>query len=42
MSRAFRDYYHYVQDNWDNLSEKEKKEFLNLLNKIEEGENVDM
>ena len=38
MSKLFRDYFDEVQDNWNELSEKEKKEFEDFLDKIAEGE----
>tara|TARA_Y100000592_G_scaffold42207_1_gene67129 strand:+ start:89 stop:217 length:129 start_codon:yes stop_codon:yes gene_type:complete len=38
MSKLFRDYFDSVQDNWNELSEKEKKEFEDFLDKTTEGE----
>ena len=38
MSKLFRDYFDNIQDNWNNLSEKEKKDFQDFLDKSEEEE----
>jgi hypothetical protein len=41
MSKLFRDYFDNIQDNWNNLSEKEKKDFEDFLDKSEEEERYD-